>query len=135
MSKGTSLTHHRGKAARLAVFLNTPACQLQRLAPRTPRPTLPTRSRAALYTGLTAERISVRRLTHRCKLTSPYLSVSDIDDFVSAIGTNAKKMKNKPRHQPTYQMSLGQFLEALVRISLLRQKNWQKVRVQCCGAL
>ena len=62
----------------------------------------------------------------RNKLTSPYLSLSDIDVMVSSIGANKQKLKDKPMHEPGYQVKLGQFLEVVVRISLFRQKNWQK---------
>ena len=62
----------------------------------------------------------------RCKLTSPYLSLAEIDVMVSSIGVSNKKLKDKPMHQPNYQIKLGQFLEIVVRIALLRQKNWQK---------
>jgi len=65
----------------------------------------------------------------RCKLTSPYLSLSMIDVMLTCIGINSKKLIGKPMHEPHYQVKLGQFLEIIVRISLLRQKDWQKAAV------
>ena len=39
-------------------------------------------------------------------------------------------MRNIPKHNPETQISLGQFLEVIVRVSLMRQQNWQKVRLE-----
>jgi len=61
----------------------------------------------------------------RCKLTSPYLSLAEIDVMVSSIGMSYKKLKGKPMHEPHYQIKLGQFLEVVVRIALCRQANWR----------
>jgi len=78
---------------------------------------------------VTVDRSEFWAFVKRCKLTSPYLSLAEIDVMLTCIGISNKKLIGKPMHEPHYQIKLGQFLEVVVRISLLRQKEWQKAAV------
>jgi len=72
------------------------------------------------------EREEFWKFIKRCKLTSPCLSLAEIDMMVTMMGETNKKSGGKSTQDAHHQIQLCQFLEAIIRISVIRQRDWQK---------